>query len=136
MCKLRFTWLSSFRGEDFLNLPIRNKNCLWRPCLLTNWDEMSNLYRGPSYQVTRKMRLNVLHAVFGGVFFSVRLGSSTSTKVTYTEIKSIILDIFDHWRSCCDYEMQNRNKRAVPLLYFVNNWIFSHVHLFHLHSTY
>jgi len=34
--------------------PIRNKNCLWRPCLLMD-HEMSNLYRGPSidasYQV-------------------------------------------------------------------------------------
>ena len=28
------------------NQPIRNKNCLWRPCLLTNRDEMSNFYRG------------------------------------------------------------------------------------------
>jgi hypothetical protein len=30
------------------NQPIRNKNCLWRPYLLTDQDEMSNLYRGPS----------------------------------------------------------------------------------------
>ena len=40
----------------FRNRPIRNKNCLWQPCLLMNWDEMSNLYRGPSkdapYQVS------------------------------------------------------------------------------------
>ena len=38
------------------NQPIRNKNCLWWPCLLMDWDEMSNLYRGPSidasYQVS------------------------------------------------------------------------------------
>ena len=54
--------VSVFRGEDFLkigqsetriacggqNQPIRNKNCLWRPYLLTDQDEMSNLYRGPS----------------------------------------------------------------------------------------
>ena len=37
------------------NQPIRNKNCLWRPCLLTNRDKMSIHYRGPSidasYQV-------------------------------------------------------------------------------------
>ena len=25
------------------NRPIRNKNCLWRPCLITDWDEISNL---------------------------------------------------------------------------------------------
>ena len=37
------------------NWPIRNKNCLWWPCLLMDWDEMNTLYRGPpiddSYQV-------------------------------------------------------------------------------------
>jgi hypothetical protein len=32
----------------FRNRPIRKKNCLWRPCLLTDWDEMSNNYRGLS----------------------------------------------------------------------------------------
>ena len=46
--KFRFIWPSSFRGEDFKNRPIRNKNRLWQPCLLTDRDEMSNLYRGPS----------------------------------------------------------------------------------------
>jgi hypothetical protein len=44
------------RRRFFRNQPIRNKNGLWRPCLLTDWDEMSNLYRGSaidaSYQVS------------------------------------------------------------------------------------
>jgi hypothetical protein len=44
------------RRRFFRNRPIRNKNCLWWPCLLTYGDEMSNLYRGPSidasYQVS------------------------------------------------------------------------------------
>ena len=44
------------RRRFFRNQPIRNKNCLWWPCLLTDWDEMSNLYRGhdidASYQVS------------------------------------------------------------------------------------
>ena len=44
-----------FQRRPFRNQPIRNKNCLRQPCLLTDWDEMSNLYRGPSidasYQV-------------------------------------------------------------------------------------
>jgi hypothetical protein len=35
----------------FKNLPIRNKNCLWRPCLLMNQDEMSNRNRGLSIHV-------------------------------------------------------------------------------------
>jgi hypothetical protein len=40
----------------FRNRPIRNKNCLWRPSLLANREEMSNIYRGPSihafYQIS------------------------------------------------------------------------------------
>jgi hypothetical protein len=44
------------RRRFFRNQPIRNKNCLWWPCLLTDPDKMSNLYRGPSidasYQVS------------------------------------------------------------------------------------
>ena len=40
----------------FRNQPIRNKNCLWWPCLLMDRDEMSNRNRGlsidASYQVS------------------------------------------------------------------------------------
>jgi hypothetical protein len=35
----------------FRNQTIRNKNCLWRPCLLMNRDEMSNLDRGPFLKI-------------------------------------------------------------------------------------
>ena len=59
--KFQFIWPGSFRGEDFLNQSIRNKNCLWWPCLLMDRDEMSNLYRGPSidasYQVSDQLAL-------------------------------------------------------------------------------
>jgi len=35
-----------FQRRRFLrNWPIRNNNCLWRPCLLTDREEMSHLYR-------------------------------------------------------------------------------------------
>ena len=46
--KFQFIWQSGFRGEVFRNQPIRNKNFLWRPCLLTDQNGMSNSYRGPS----------------------------------------------------------------------------------------
>jgi hypothetical protein len=36
------------RKSCFRNRPIRNKNCLWRPCLLTDQNGMSNSNRGPS----------------------------------------------------------------------------------------
>jgi hypothetical protein len=34
--------------KNFKNQPIRNNSRLWQPFLLTDQDEMSNLYRGPS----------------------------------------------------------------------------------------
>jgi hypothetical protein len=41
------------------NRPIGGNNCLWRPCLLTDPDKISNLYRRPSrdasYQVSFHM---------------------------------------------------------------------------------
>ena len=44
------------RRRFFRNQPIRKKNGLWRPRLLTDRDEMSNLYSGhdidASYQVS------------------------------------------------------------------------------------
>ena len=43
------------RRRFFRNRPIRNKNCMWWPCLQADRDEMSNLHRGhsidASYQV-------------------------------------------------------------------------------------
>ena len=55
--KFRFILAKAVSEEKiFRNQPIRNKNCLWRPCLLTDQDEMNKLYRGPSidasYQVS------------------------------------------------------------------------------------
>jgi hypothetical protein len=47
-------WRSSLKAKRlqrrrfFRNQPFRNKNCLWRPWLLTDRDEMSNIYTGPS----------------------------------------------------------------------------------------
>ena len=54
--KFWFIWQSVSEDKIFRNRPIRNKNCQWQPYLLMDWDEMSNLYRGPpkaaSYQVS------------------------------------------------------------------------------------
>ena len=45
----------------FLNSPIRNKNCMWWPCLLMDRDEISNVYRGlsidASYQISEQLAL-------------------------------------------------------------------------------
>jgi hypothetical protein len=48
-----------FLEEKILkNRPIRNRNCLWQPCLLIDRDKISNLQRGSSidasYQVSEE----------------------------------------------------------------------------------
>jgi hypothetical protein len=58
--KFLFIWLSGFRGEDFFrNQPIRNKNCLWQPCLLMDRDEMSNRNRGLSIDASYQVSLHL-----------------------------------------------------------------------------
>ena len=41
------------------NRPIKNKNCLWRPCLSTDRDEMCNLYRRPSIVASYKVSVHL-----------------------------------------------------------------------------
>ena len=57
--RFRFIWPSGFRGEDFRNQPIRNKNCLGWPCLLTDWDEINNLDRGPSIDASCQVSVHL-----------------------------------------------------------------------------
>jgi hypothetical protein len=47
------------RRRLFRNQPIRNKNCLWQPCLLTDQDEMNNRYRGPSIDATYQVSIHL-----------------------------------------------------------------------------
>ena len=56
--KFRFIWLGSFRGEDIIET-IRNKNCLWWQCLLTDRDEMSNVHRGHSIDASCQVSVNL-----------------------------------------------------------------------------
>jgi hypothetical protein len=52
------------RRRFFRNVPSRNKNCMWWPCLLNDRDEMSNLHRGhsidDSYQVSLQVGIHIL----------------------------------------------------------------------------
>ena len=65
-----FGSLSKAVSEEkiFRNGPIRNKNCLWWPCLLRNREDMSNFYRGPSidasYQVSDHLTKRLQRKLF------------------------------------------------------------------------
>ena len=61
--KFLFICPSVSEKNIFLNRPIRNKNCLWWPCLLMDQDEMSNLYRGPSIDVSYRVSVHLAEGV-------------------------------------------------------------------------
>jgi hypothetical protein len=43
----------------FRNQPIKNKNDLWWSCLLMDRDKMSNLYKGPSIDVSYQVSVHL-----------------------------------------------------------------------------
>ena len=67
--KFWFIWPGGLRGEIFRNQPIRNNNDLWRPCLLTDRDEMSNLYRGPSIDASCQVSVHLVEGFQRWRFF-------------------------------------------------------------------
>jgi hypothetical protein len=55
--------VKQFQGRRFFrNLPIRNNNCIWWPCLLTVRDEMSKLHRGHSIDVSYQVLVVAMFA--------------------------------------------------------------------------
>jgi hypothetical protein len=62
--KFQFIRESGFRGKDFFrNQPIRNRNDLWWPCLLTGREEISNLYRWHSIDASYHVSVHFCQAV-------------------------------------------------------------------------
>jgi hypothetical protein len=47
------------RRRFFRNRPIRNKNCLWWPCLLMDRDKLSNLHRGSAIDVSHQVSVHL-----------------------------------------------------------------------------
>jgi hypothetical protein len=76
------------RRRFFLNQPIRNKNYLWRPCLLTDPDEMSNLYRGPAIDANFQVALHLTEG-----FLYVHL-CCPSFYVTWSHFRYVWFSVF------------------------------------------
>jgi hypothetical protein len=51
------------RRRFFRNQPIRNKNFLWWPCLLTDWHKMSNIYKRTFHRCFLPSFVSFGHAV-------------------------------------------------------------------------
>ena len=65
----------------FRNQPIRKKNCLWRPCLLMDRDEMSNLYRVPSIDASYQILVHLGKRFRGEDFLEINQSETRMTCV-------------------------------------------------------
>ena len=76
----------------FRNRPIRNKNCLWWPCLPMNRDEMSNLYRGPPIDASYQVSVHLANALHDGSYLMqcVKLFAYVNNNIH--DIKHILQD--------------------------------------------
>jgi hypothetical protein len=55
----------------FRNQPIRNKNCLWWPYLLTDQDEMGNIYTGPSIDASYQVSVQLVKQFQGRRYLEI-----------------------------------------------------------------
>ena len=84
------------RKKLLRNQPIRNKNCLWRPCLLTDWNEISTLYRehsiDASYQVSVHLVKRFQRRRFKKIVQSeiIVLSHPTKPKVVILELETYL----------------------------------------------
>jgi hypothetical protein len=69
-----------FQRRFFRNQPIRNKNGLWWPCLLTDRDEMSNLYRGPAIDASYQVSVHLAKQFQRRRFFKI---GQSETRIVY-----------------------------------------------------
>jgi hypothetical protein len=69
-----------FQRRFFRNQPIRDKNGLWWPCLLTDRDEMSNLYRGPAIDASYQVSVHLAKQFQRRRFFKI---GQSETRIVY-----------------------------------------------------
>jgi hypothetical protein len=60
-----------FHSRSLRNRPIRNKNCLWWPCLLMDRDKMSKLYREPSIDASYQVLVHLAKRFQRGRFLEI-----------------------------------------------------------------
>jgi hypothetical protein len=59
------------RKSCFRNRPIKNKNCLWRPCLLMDQNGMSNSHRGPSIDASYHFSVHLARLFQSRIFLEI-----------------------------------------------------------------
>ena len=129
--KFQFIWLKCFRGIFICNSihsiyiyirvislstqkffffrkhTIINMNCLWRPCLLMDRDEISSLYRGPSIDASYQVSVHLAKRFKRRRLKCEKLtddGRQVSKKIRWLLICYVfIYKIF--WRFCNDFSI-------------------------------
>jgi hypothetical protein len=97
----------------FRNRPIRNKNCLWWPCLLMDRDKLSTRYREPSIDASYQVSVHLAKRFQRRRFF----------RNQPIRKKNCL------WRPCLSTdrdEMNNRNRGlSIDASYLISDWLIS-----------
>jgi hypothetical protein len=66
--------------KNLKDQPIRNKNRLWRPCLLTDPEGMSTLYREPSIDASYQVSVHLARRFQRTIFLEI---DQLETRIAY-----------------------------------------------------
>ena len=80
-----------FQRRLFRYRPIRNKNCLWWPCLLTDRDEMSNRHRGHSIDTSYQVSVNLAKLFQRRRFLKILLWNCLAKWSIYMYVEGSVL---------------------------------------------
>ena len=102
--------------KNLKNQPIRNKSRLWRSCLLTDWDEMSKIYRGPSIDASYQVSVHLAKRFQRKRFLKIdqsetRIACSFGWGVSEEKIKMWKVSTgwyFEQWTAMTDILISNR----------------------------
>ena len=112
----------------FRNELIRNKNCLWRLCLLTDRDEISNLNRGPSidafYQVLVQLAKWFLwkftsQSIYHFIFLKIHQQFPSCCLKSYSSL------IYSYLCNQClqRYDFESRSKEVYSIQHYVIKFV-------------
>ena len=121
----------------FINQPIRKKKCMWPPCLLTERDEISDLYRGPSIDAPYQVSVHLAKGFQRRILKCEKLADDgrrtpSDGKSSPCLWQGELIEIAENFDFisifCC--------KRAINFLNSINTWVCLLFRVLHISKTY
>ena len=113
------------RKNCFRNQTIRNKYCLWRPCLLTDQNGMSNSHRGPSIDASYQISVYLVKLCQRRRFLEI--DQSETRIVCGGHIGSLVFLLWTTWiipfSNCSTCSMKDIRETHIYMIYLYHRRI-------------